>query len=147
KAGEAFEKYIPVNRVFAITEKPLSSCPHLSRNRAWGGHIIRRFPDSSLHVYARLFQGLLQPEPRTLDKFFPKDASSNRITLKRSAHKHAAIEAIQSHLQKRGIRGRMAALIAQATDELILNAVFDAPRGEDLRPTRRDLPRDADFEL
>jgi hypothetical protein len=147
RIGEVFPKYVRAERVFALTDQPLTSYPHLASEPAWGSHLLRRFPDPAIHAFVRLLHAALSPEPRTLERFFPRETVPTRITLKRSTHKHAAIEAIQNHLQKRGIRGRMAALIAQATDELILNAVFDAPRDENRSPFRYALSRDSDFEL
>lgn len=144
---EAFETLLPLRRVFAITDRTLDT--HLTRDsgRRWGNHILRRVPDTAIPLYARLFHASLGAEPSALSDFLERGAPIQRITLKRSTHKHAAIEAIQSHLQKRGIGGRLAAQIAQAADELILNAIFDAPCDDEGQRTRHPLARDSDFEL
>src|SRR5262249_23345514 len=82
-----------------------------------------------------------------LAAFLAAGSNPQKIRLTRSTHKRAAIEAIQNHLQKQGVRGRLAALVAQATDELILNAIFDAPLDNHGSSLRHTLSRDSDFEL
>lgn len=142
-----FGELLAPQRVFALTDRAPTAYPHLADARNWSNHILRRIPNRSIPLFVRLMQLALATEPRPVESLLPKGASIERLRLKRSSHKRAAIEAMQSHLQKKGIGGRMAAMLAQAVDELILNAVFDAPRDDSLQPTRHALDRSEDFEL
>ncbi len=83
-----------------------------------------------------------------LKPYFPHDTKIHRIEIKQSGHKSKAIEALQKTLTNRGIKGRIATLVAQGVDELILNAIFDAPfsRAENSRYRHKES-RAKEFEL
>jgi len=147
RVEEILPKYIRPHRLFAITDGVLSNYPHLLKKPVFGHHVTRRFPKNAPSIYACLGQAALLAEVKSITDYFPDGAKATKITLKKSSQKLAAIEALQTHLTRQGIRGRLAALVAQATDELIMNAVFDGPVTEKGVPYRHDFPRDSDFNL
>jgi hypothetical protein len=135
------------HRVFAVTDGPINQYPHLFDFPIFGHHLQRRFMVPAPELYTRLVVAALTPAPFGIGRYFPKGTPTQKINLRRSSHKNAAVEALNSFLTKRGVTSRLAQLAAQATDELIMNAVFDAPIDAEGRQFRRELDRNSDFEL
>src|SRR6185295_12028559 len=112
-----------------------------------GHHLQRRFQAPAPELYTRLVVAALTPQPFGVSRYFAKGTAIQKINLKRSSHKNAAVEALNSFLTKRGVTSRLAQLAAQATDEMIMNAVFDAPVDALGRRVRKEMDRNLDFEL
>jgi hypothetical protein len=87
------------------------------------------------------------PYPFGLERYLPAGTAVQRVTLKRSSQKAAAIAAVQNVLERQRVTPRLAAMASQAVDELLMNAIFDAAVGQDGKPNKRNIPRDADFPL
>jgi hypothetical protein len=138
---------IAPHRLFAVTHWPLNQYPHLFDFPIWGHHIQRRFMAPAPELYTRLAVAALTPAPFGIGRYFPKGTATQKIALRRSAQKTAAVEALNTFLTKRGVASRLAQLAAQAADELIMNAVFDAPVDAEGRRFRKEVDRNADFEL
>jgi hypothetical protein len=138
---------IPPHRLFAVTNGPLNQYPHLFDFPIFGHHLQRRFMEPAPELYTRLAVAALTPAPFGVARYFPKGTATQKITLRRSSHKGAAVEALGRFLAKRGIASRLAQLGAQAADELVMNAIFDAPVDAEGRHVRREIDRNADFEL
>ncbi len=145
--GGIIAKMCSPGKVFAVTNSPLNENPHLFKTQIWGHHLLRRFEGAATELYSRLVEASFSQYPFDLDLYFPKQTPVQRIMITRSTQKAAAVEAIQKVFAKQNVTSRLAALVAQAVDEAVMNAVFDAPVGPDGKPTKRLLPRDADFEL
>ena len=144
---DVLPKYAKHPRIFAITGRRLDAYPHLLKYPIFGHHLRRRFEPPALSFYSRLCQVALSGHPFGIHHYFAKDTAIKKIRLTRSSHKSAAVEAIQNSLGKLGIPERLAAIVAQSADELIMNAIFDAPVGPGGKTTRHDQPRDSDFEF
>jgi hypothetical protein len=56
-----------------------------------------------------------------------------------------AVNAIQNYFLKKGLNGRLARQVARATDELLLNAIFSAPRDPSGVQLRANVDRDSSF--
>jgi hypothetical protein len=143
---EFFPGRVDPKRIFAITERELSFYPHLHSTGVFGHHLQRRFLEPATEVYSRLV-AICQEPPGGLRTVFTDDVKVNSIAIRNSNYKRAAIEAIQKILATRGAPSRLAATVAQAVDELLLNAVFDAavstPKGKE----RHEGSRGIEFEL
>ena len=68
------------------------------------------------------------------------------LRLNNSLQKNWAASAVQFHLAGLGFRQQVCRGIVGATDELIMNAIFDAPHEANGSP-RHQAPSDAEFEL
>jgi hypothetical protein len=145
--GDALLKFLPPSKVFAVTDGPLNSYPHLFRYPAFGHHLFRRYQDPAPGLMAKLLGGAFLTHPFGLDRYFPEGTPVKKIELKRSGQKSAAVEAVQKVLTKLNLTSRVAAFTAQATDELLMNAIFDAPVDGAGKTTRKSLARDIDFPL
>jgi hypothetical protein len=138
---------IAPHRLFAITEGPLNQYPHLFDFPIFGHHLQRRFMAPAPDLYARLAVACLTPMPFGIARYFPKGTTIQKITLRRSAHKAAAVEALNNFLTKRGVTSRLSQLAAQAADELLMNAIYDAPIDAEGLKFRKNMDRNQDFEL
>ncbi len=145
--ANALNNGIQPMRVFAITDNPLNTYPNLIKLQVFSHHIFRRFEGPARVLIAKLAASVLLPSSFGLERYFPEGVVVQQIELKRSSHKRAAVEAMQNFFTKQNVNSRLAALVAQATDELIMNAIFDAPVLPNGQPSRRGLDRSTDFEL
>jgi len=145
---DLISKYVRPSLCFAVTNGSISTYPHLTRFPFFGTHLQRRFSEPAPGFYSRLLGSHAQGPLEGLKPYFAHDTKIHRIEIKQSAHKKIAIEALQKTLTNRGIKGRLATLVAQSADELILNAIFDAPLQlpEKIR-TRHKESRDLEFEM
>jgi hypothetical protein len=145
---DVLSKYAKPSLCFAVTDEGLSDRPELIKYPFFGNYIQRRFADPAPTFYSKLVGANIRPELDGLKPYFVHDTKINRIEIKRSSHKSMAIEALQKTLTNRGIKGRLATLVAQGVDELILNAIFDAPYStQDQTRPRHKSSRDLEFEM
>jgi hypothetical protein len=135
------------NRVFAVTTEPLNSYAHLAKAPVFSHHFFRRYDEPAPTLYARLVAAAIHPAPFGLARYFPETAEINDLPITRSGQKRAAVDAIQAFFVKQKVNSRLASLVAQTCDELIMNAVFDAPVLPNGLPLRRGTDRAVDFEL
>jgi hypothetical protein len=145
--GEVIPRYAKPRKVFAITDEPLAEYDHLFKAPTWGHHIVRRYQKPAAAVYSKLCAAALAGDGFGVARYFPPDTPVKTLSISRSKHKGAVIDALQNSLTKQGIKGRLAASVAQAADELMLNAIFDAPVYASGNRVRWELPRDTDFEM
>ena len=138
-------KYIPYSRIFLITHDALTDYPHLLKAPIFSHHLKRKFKPPAPALISKIMLSTLSKGGLT--KYFPDTLVMDRLVIRKSGHRYAAIEALQKHLQKKGIRGRLAAVVAKAAGELVLNAIFEAPASQEAYKDRRTMSRDADFDL
>jgi anti-sigma regulatory factor (Ser/Thr protein kinase) len=145
---ETLRKLISPSRVFALSDRPLSRNQVLFETVPFFQHyIVRRFIDPASDVLARLLISALVPHPVGLKRYFAEGTSSQNVTIKKSSQRAVAVDAVDAFFQKKGIKARLAARVAQATDELLMNAIFNAPHNGLGNPTRRLQSRSDDFSL
>jgi len=131
-------------KIFAITDKPLNQYPYLFKVPVFGHHIFRRYQEPALQLYSTIVQSMFVNHPFGLNRFFPEGTPNQKVVLTASRQKSPAVQAVQNVLGKIGVTNRLTGIVAQAVDELIMNAIFDAPH-EDGAPTRKTLPRTEAF--
>jgi hypothetical protein len=147
KIAKAIAGRIPRYRVFIVTDNPLNEYPDLFTHAVFGHHIVRRFNPPADQVIGQIMQATLAARTAGIEQFFPSRPAPKvqKIEITKSSQKTAAVKAVQNFLIKMGIIERMATKIAQASDELLLNAIFDAPVQKDGTRYRRNGSRDTDF--
>lgn len=134
-------------RVFVITNKTISHYPFLFEHTSYSHHLVRRFKDPAVTLYSKLLTGVLAPHPFGVVQYIEGKAQTQKIVLKHSGHKGAAVEALQNYFTKQQINRRLSTLAAKACDELIMNAIFDAPIDKKSSRYRKFEERTAQFEL
>lgn len=137
-------------RVFALTAKPIHNYQAMfekfpTMKSRFQHNIIRRYPAGSEILYSRLLEYCSAPEPSGLQKLFDPTTKIHKLSLKNSSQKNSAVQALEQTLLKTGFDGRIASRIAQATDELLMNAIFDAAQDKSGIATRQMLDRRTHF--
>src|SRR5690606_20434015 len=75
------------------------------------------------------------------------NAKVQLVKLQLSTQKQDAVEAIKNYLIAAKFQSRMATVIANAVDELLMNAIFDAPVDDLGRPTHATTSRATQIQL
>lgn len=147
-----FSEKINTNRFHFICPKDLENSPILAQSPLFGNFILRKYVDSDEALragkrYGYYVRSTLAQRAFGLKDYFSAKAQVQSIQLKRSTQKIQIVEAIRSYLIKARFPSRIANVIANSIDELIMNSVFTAPT-DDMGNRPLDLtPRDTDFEL
>lgn len=68
-------------------------------------------------------------------------------TIKRASHRARLVAQLSEDVKARGQSARVAAMAMLVADELMSNAIFNAPVDRDGTHVRKDLPRDSEIEL
>jgi hypothetical protein len=141
------QRSIPMNQVFLVTDRSLGKYPHLLRTPFFGHHLLRRYAEPAIEICTRIASECFDVQASGLKPYFPEGTPIRAISIAKSSHKRAVIEAIQKTLTARGLHGRISTLVTQCTDELILNAIFNAARTSDGKRKHHARLRSDDFEL
>ncbi len=134
-------------KIFAITDKPLNENKLLSEIGHFGHHVFRRFESPAPGILSRLLAASLIGYPFGIQRFVSEATKPRVITLKDSAQRPAVVQAVQNVFEKTGVPERLAAQIAQASDELLLNSIYSAPPERPLTDTNLVFPADKPIEL
>lgn len=128
-------------KVFAVTTKPLNENEELNSLPCFGHHIFRRYIPPAPTLLSKLLGAALVSFPFGIDRYLPEGSESRTIKISQSKQKGPAVQAIQNVLERRGIPARLCSQVAQATDELLMNAIYDAPRTPEGAPLRKNMDR------
>lgn len=147
--GEILPKYCKPRNIFAITSKPLKNYPDLFRYQIFNHHLQRKYQAPAAQFLASLVSANYSSSegPPMLQDFFPPSTAVKKITLSHSSHKGPATEAIQNYLNQQSISGRLAGSVAQSIDELLINAIYDAPINDEGERFRHSWSRTEPFPM
>jgi hypothetical protein len=139
------------SQVFAVVDKP-SSLAHLTGEtsffkRMFNHYFIRNYKNGTTDLFSRVLATAWAERPSGIARYFPTHCKVQKLPLQKSEHRGAAVNATESFLSKIGLEARLSARVAQATDELLMNAIFDAACDRTGNYTRQLLDRKAKFEL
>lgn len=144
--ASALRNQIPRTKMFVLSDDELMNLSQVEGAPS-AYYIKRRSDPVSRMVYSNLLESSFDLQPFGIRKYFETSVPSQKIALTHSSQKTAAVQAIDNVLSRRIGGGRLAGLVARATDELIMNAIFDAPVLPDGTTYRRHVERAEDFEL
>lgn len=148
--GNVLMEFLPPERVFAMSDKPLSTIPHIFNMPAFGHHLVRNLEGPAADIFSRIAGGCFSDDPFGAGRYLPEGSALQAITLRKSSERSAATEAVNNVFLKRGVPSRLASLVAQGADELLMNAIFDAPtrqQGGETVHYRKSTPRTEAFPL
>jgi hypothetical protein len=126
------------------------SCSYLFRSPIFSHLLVRGGSHyrSSIADYSRLIQQVMsQPQSISAEGLLKKDTKTQKVKLTQSGQKKDVLEAIRQYVLKAGFNSRMISLIVNATDELLMNAIYDAAKDEKGTPIHAQTPRSALFPL
>lgn len=148
KIGLFSDKVNP-NTLHFLSVGDLETVPFLIQSPFFGNYVKRNFGDvtEAAKHYARVIRASQATRPFGLTGLLQPGAKTQVVKLKQSSQKQDAVEAVRNFLLSSKFHTRMAAIIANAVDELLMNAVFDAPVDTAGKPVYLNTPRSTVFEL
>lgn len=147
-----FSDKVNTNHFHFLASEDLESLNHLTQSPLFGNFILRKFKTAEQaqaagRRYGYTVKASLNERAFGLKNFFSEKSQIQTIKLKKSTQKQQIVEAIRSYLVKARYPSRMANVIANAVDELIMNACFTAPVDELGHRTYDQTPRDTELVL
>lgn len=115
-----------------------------------GNFICRNFNDTeeSARHYSRIVRASLRPRTFGLSNLLLSPNSDVWLThFEESIQKGAAAQAVESYMKERGGPSRTAQIVVTAVDELLMNAIFEAPADGIGRPIFGQTPRTTNLKL
>jgi hypothetical protein len=127
--GMTLSRFTLPQQVFAISNENINRLPYIFnyQKHVFSHCMFRGENPSALGMYSRLVTRMRSKDPFGIKEYFGEDARHQEILITRTAHRLAAVSATETFLLKSGLIPRLATQAARATDELILNAMYDAP--------------------
>jgi hypothetical protein len=146
------DKMLPAKRVFALSDKPLSRNQPVIQalkllHYSFRNCMIRTYSASASVVLTKVIDHALSELPPAIQNFFPADTKVRKIEINHTEQRPKAVDALAALLTQLKIDWRLSAKVAQSVDELLMNAMFDAPRDKQRGFYRRQMPRTANFAL
>lgn len=140
------------NKIHFIASSDLNEAKHITQCEYFGSFIKRTYHEPikaelAGDRYARIICSQLNPDNPTLEPYLLPGAQIQSIQMKSSKEKIAIVDAIKSYSSKAKFGSRPTTLIANCADELIMNAVFNAPVDPFGKKLFDTTPRDLDFAL
>lgn len=147
-----FSDRLNSNRFHYISDLDLEEKKFLLESPLFGNFIYRKFGDAAKTIkagirYSYVVKATLGERAFGIKNFFHPKSQLQTITMKRSTQKQQVVEALRGYLIKAKYPTRMANTIANAVDELIMNAIFAAPTDALGQRTFEHTPRDTDIPL
>ncbi|HLE01126.1 MAG TPA: hypothetical protein VJB59_12755 [Bdellovibrionota bacterium] len=145
-----FQETLLSDRLHFLISRNIDECPYLVAG-PYAGNILKRsgaLEHEGVH-YGRILQCTLsQKGPELLGpEFKNRGGVTQEFVLGRTTEKQSAIEKVRDLFLEHGFLGRVAEVIATAADELLMNAMFDAPVDDAGRQIYSKVDRSTDFEL
>ncbi|MCM2280178.1 MAG: hypothetical protein NDJ89_19075 [Oligoflexia bacterium] len=144
-----FSEKIDANAIHFITCENLEKVPYLIQSPLFGHFILRNYgdPAEAGEHYGRLVGATLGDRAFGLERMLKAGAKIQNVKLQSTVQKQSAVEAIKNYLLAAKFQSRMASVIANAVDEILMNAMFDAPVDELGRPLFASVSRSTAMRL
>ena len=152
---EACGKDLDPARIHFISANPLNDVDYIIRSDLFSNYIQRSAcdPQEAGEVYGRLMRASRAAAHATVDassashRLLGDGATIEMLKPDLSTEKQTAIERVSDFLAGHGFPTRIANRIATATDELLMNAIFDAPVDETGQVIYKHTSRAAEIKL
>ncbi len=136
KSAGLFSDKVDPNYIHFLTTKPLDESKYLIKSPILGHYVSKNYDEPGVagKHYGNIIKASLVSGRSDLSRFLGSQAEIQTVTLNHTKQKIDAIDAVKSYIIAAGFKGRMATVIANAVDETIMNALYDAPTDEIGRP-------------
>ncbi len=128
---------IQASRVHFIGDRSLDENRDVVQSPFFGSYFVRP-PAASLEesaaFYGRMMKSNAGDGSRVIDSLLGEEGDVQSLVLHRSGQKQEAIEALRQYLLEAQIPARIGNAIGNSVDELIMNALFDAPTDDFGKP-------------
>ena len=151
--AQVLNERVDPKQIFALSDDYVYQDPNLrppesEYTKRIHHNLLRKYTQpAAVDIYGRMFDASFCTEPPKLADFFAPNHKIQKITLQNSSQRRLAVEALQKITEGAALSGRLASKLAQGADELLMNAIFDAPRDSMGRACRKEVDRTQNFEL
>lgn len=144
-----FSDKVNPNLIHYISSKDLDALKSLIVSPIFGHFLIRNFSsmDDSADFYGRLVAATRKERAFGLSAYLKPGASIQSVKFQNSLQKQSGVDAIRNYLIAAKFKPRMADSISNAVDEILMNAMFDAPVDEVGKHIYSATPRTTKLEL
>lgn len=127
-----FSDKINANAFHFLSSEDLSKVPYLIKSPMFGHFVLRHFgdPKETGPHYGCIVQSTLSDRSFGLKNLLKEGTKIQSVKLQVTSQKQDAVEAVKNYLLAAKFQPRMATVVANAVDELLMNAMFDAPVDE-----------------
>lgn len=143
-----FSAKIAANRLHYLSSGDIYEVPYLIGSPIFGSYIRRNYtaPGVGEH-YGLLIRASLEERAFGIGRLVRPGTRIQTIQLNSSLQKQEAVEVVRNYLVALRFQTRMATVIANAVDELIMNAIYDAPVDSAGRPLYNAMGRNTRVDL
>jgi hypothetical protein len=144
-----FSDKINANAIHFLSSATLEEVPYLIRSPLFGHFISRNYgdPKAAGSHYGKIVRATLADRAFGLGLLLAPTAKVQIVKLASTSQKQEVVEAVRNYLVSAKFQTRMASVVANAVDELLMNAMFDAPSDEFGKPTLANTSRATHFVL
>lgn len=124
-----FSEKVQANSIHFISSEDIHKVEHIVRSPMFGNFIYRNYGDASAagKHYGRILRACNADRAFGLQNLLPEGSKVQTVKFQHSGQKQEAVEAVKNYLLAAKFKARMANVVANAVDELLMNAMFDAP--------------------
>jgi hypothetical protein len=144
-----FSDRINANAIHFISSDDLEKAPYLVQSPLFGHFLTRTYgdPAEAGAYYGRIVRQTFKPRAFGLQELLAAGTKIQVVKLQLSTQKLDAVEAVRNFAIAAKFQARMATTIANAVDEILMNAIFDAPIDELGRPLYKVTSRSSQLKL
>lgn len=144
-----FSELVNSNQIHMLSSDDIEKVEFLIQSPLFGNFVLRNYGDAKQagQHYGRHLKFCLGARAFGLGALFGPSVKIQTVKLKNSNQKQEAVEAVRNFALQAKFQSRMASVIANAVDELVMNAIFDAPVSELGKPLFDSTLRNTAFPL
>ncbi len=144
-----FSDKINSNAFHFISSEPLERVEYLIQSPIFGHYLLRNYGDPKIsgEHYGRVVKATQSDRAFGLGTLLNSKAKVQVVKLTESGQKQEAVEAIKEYLLAAKFQSRMATVVANAVDELLMNAIYDAPVDDLGKQAHASIPRSTPLPL
>ncbi len=144
-----FSDRINANAFHFLSNEDLEKVQYLVQSPLFGHFVLRNYgePAAAGEHYGRVVRATLAERAFGLSSLMKEGTKVQVVKLKNSNQKQQAVEAVKNYLIAAKFQTRMATVVANAVDELLMNAIFDAPVDSLGKPILSATPRSTPIDL
>jgi anti-sigma regulatory factor (Ser/Thr protein kinase) len=133
KALQSPQCILSPEAIYFLTSLTIEQAPYLINGPSVFNYVMRNYkdPKEAGNLYGRLLKAVLVGDSLNLSDLLGENAKIKMFKPSRSTEKEAAIEEVLTFLKGVNFHPRIASKIAGAADELLMNAIFDAPTNDE----------------
>lgn len=145
-----FSDFINPNKIHFISSDDLQDATAVLKSPVFGNYVSRNWgtPQEAAKKYSFIVNASLKDKSFGIQQYFEENQTRVQVVkFQTTSQKQEGVEAVKNFLIAVKFKSRMATVIANAVDELVMNAMFDAPTDDFGNPLFISTPRDTVMDL